>query len=236
MFSSSIRLKLSNNYSLSLSASFDPYMFALNSAGNPVRVNQLRWNHGKFPRFQGTSTSYSYTFNNETFNKLFNRGKKQETPPDTENDQSPDDVENPDVQPGGKQTSKQTGLASEDGYTKLSIPWSLSINYSVRFGNTNVFNKEKMEYEMDFMHNFSLNGSISLTPHWQISGNSSYDFKAKQFTYTSISVRRDLHCWNMSANIVPFGVYKSYNFHIGVNASMLSDLKYDKRSEYGVNK
>ncbi|NLK47585.1 MAG: LPS-assembly protein LptD [Bacteroidales bacterium] len=236
MFSSSIRLKLPNNYSLSLSASFDPYMFALNSAGNPVRVNQLRWNHGKFPRFQGTSTSYSYTFNNETFNKLFNRKKKQETPPDTENEQSPDDVENPDVQPGGKQTSKQTGLASEDGYTKISIPWSLSINYSVRFGNTNVFNKEKMEYEMDFMHNFSLNGSISLTPHWQISGNSSYDFKAKQFTYTSISVRRDLHCWNMSANIVPFGVYKSYNFHIGVNASMLSDLKYDKRSEYGVNK
>jgi len=236
MFSSSIRLKLSNNYSLSLSASFDPYMFALNSAGNPVRVNQLRWNHGKFPRFQGTSTSYSYTFNNETFNKLFNRNKKQETPPDTENDQSPDDAESPDVQPGGKQTSKQTGSASEDGYTKISVPWSLSINYSVRFGNTNVFNKDKMEYEMDFMHNFSLNGSISLTPNWQISGNSSYDFKAKQFTYTSISVKRDLHCWNMSANIVPFGVYKSYNFHIGVNASMLSDLKYDKRSEYGVNK
>ena len=67
--------------------------------------------------------------------------KKQETPPDTENEQSPDDVENPDVQQ--VQTNiKQTGLASEDGYTKISIPWSLSINYSVRFGNTNVFNKE----------------------------------------------------------------------------------------------
>ena len=106
-------------------------------------------------------------------------------------------MENPDVQPGGKQTSKQTGLLVKM-VTQISIPWSLSINYSVRFGNTNVFNKEKMEYEMDFMHNFSLNGSISLTPHCAISGNSSYDFKAKQFTYTSISVERDLHCWNMS--------------------------------------
>ena len=92
-----------------------------------------------------------------------------------------------------------------------------------------------MEYEMDFTHNLSINGSITLTPNWRITGNSSYDFKVKQFTYTSISVNRSLHCWNMSASIVPFGVYKSYNFHIGVNASMLSDLKYDKRSEYGVN-
>ena len=88
---------------------------------------------------------------------------------------------------------------------------------------------------MDFTHNLSISGNLSLTPKWQINGNSSYDFKAKKFTYTSISVNRNLHCWSMSASIVPFGTYKSYNFHIGVNSSMLSDLKYDKRSEYGVN-
>lgn len=124
---------------------------------------------------------------------------------------------------------------ANDGYAKVAIPWSFSINYSIRYGNSNIFNKDKMEYEMDFTHNLSLNGNISLTPNWTISGNSSYDFTFKQFTYTSISVNRSLHCWNMSASIVPFGTYKSYNFHIGVNASMLSDLKYDKRSEYGVN-
>jgi len=39
----------------------------------------------------------------------------------------------------------------------------------------------------------------------------------------------------MSGSIVPFGAYKSYSFHIGVNASMLADLKYDKRSEYNSN-
>ncbi|MBV5343415.1 hypothetical protein JZU68_07340, partial [bacterium] len=50
-----------------------PYMFALNSNGNPVRINQLRWNNGLFPRFQGTSTSYSYTLNNDTFKKLFEK-------------------------------------------------------------------------------------------------------------------------------------------------------------------
>ncbi|MDO9634823.1 MAG: putative LPS assembly protein LptD [Paludibacter sp.] len=239
-FSTSLRLKLTKSYSLSLSTSFDPYMFALNSAGNPVRVNQLRWNNGKFPRFQGTSTSYSYTFSNDTFKKLFGKKEAGKTPdageiPEGGSGTSGEEKADENSDDNLPKSTKVIPVVSEDGYSQVSIPWSLSINYSVRYGNTNVFNKDKMEYEMDFSHNFSLSGNISLTPNWRISGNSSYDFNVKQFTYTSISVNRSLHCWNMSASIVPFGTYKSYNFHIGVNASMLSDLKYDKRSEYGVN-
>lgn len=239
-FSASVRLKLSKSYSLSLSTSFDPYMFGLNTSGNPVRINQLRWNNGKMPRFQGTSTSYSYTFSNETFSKWFGKketGNKNETNTPAGQDQSDNidgDQSNLSQQNKGNNQGDAAEIAS-DGYTKIKIPWSFSINYSIRYGNSSIFNKDKMEYEMEFNHNLSLNGSISLTPNWRISGNSTYDFRAKQFTYTNISVNRSLHCWNMSASIVPFGTYKSYNFHIGVNASMLSDLKYDKRSEYGVN-
>ena len=41
----------------------------------------------------------------------------------------------------------------------------------------------------------------------------------------------------MAARFVPMGPYKSYNFHISVNSSLLQDLKYDKRSSLsnGVN-
>ena len=241
-FSASIRIKLTKSYSLSLNTSFDPYMYGLNSSGNPVRINQLRWNNGMFPRFQGTSTSYSYTFNNDTFKKLFGKKgtddekKGDETPPGQDNtDTDNTDNLNKSGEDIANKTNKPATKIANDGYAKVAIPWSFSINYSIRYGNSNIFNKDKMEYEMDFTHNLSLNGNIALTPNWTISGNSTYDFTFKQFTYTSISVNRSLHCWNMSASIVPFGTYKSYNFHIGVNASMLSDLKYDKRSEYGVN-
>jgi hypothetical protein len=92
-----------------------------------------------------------------------------------------------------------------------------------------------MEYDMEFRHNLSLNGSLDLTNNWKFTANSTYDFEYKKFTYTSINITRSLHCWNMSGSIVPFGAYKSYSFHIGVNASMLADLKYDKVSEYGRN-
>jgi hypothetical protein len=44
------------------------------------------------------------------------------------------------------------------------------------------------------------------------------------------NITRDLHCWTMSAGIVPVGPYASYNFSIRVKSSLLSDLKYDKRS------
>ncbi|MBN2767435.1 MAG: LPS-assembly protein LptD [Paludibacteraceae bacterium] len=238
MISANIRLKLTKSYALSLSTSFDPYMYGLNSTGNPVRINKLRWENGMFPRFQGTSTSYSYTFNNDTFKKLFGKKTTGTDPnananngnmPGAENNQN-----NPDGELNTESSPEKTEIA-DDGYAEVTIPWSFTASYSIRYGNTPEFDFNKMDYKMDFTHNLSLNGSITLTNNWRITANSSYDFKVKQFTYTSINVNRSLHCWSMSASIVPFGTYKSYSFHIGVNSSMLADLKYDKQSEYGRN-
>lgn len=232
-FSVGLRLKLTKSYSLSLSTSFDPYMYALNSSGNPVRVNKLRWNNGKFPRFQGTSTSYSYTLNNDTFKKLFEKkttAKKADDNSEVPDENSGEIEDNAAQKPEGDKVGKDAL-----GYVKNTIPWSISINYSASYVNSSTFNKVKMEYDMEFRHNLSLNGSLDLTKNWRFTANSSYDFEFKKFTYTSINITRSLHCWSMSGSLVPFGAYKSYSFHIGVNASMLADLKYDKQSEYGQN-
>jgi len=89
---------------------------------------------------------------------------------------------------------------------------------------------------MKLSHNLSFSATLGLGQGWKVSATTNYDFDAKQFSYTNITVNRDLHCWNMSASFVPFGPYKSYTFHIGVNASMLADLKYDKSSVDNTNK
>jgi len=235
IFNTNLRIKLGKSYTLSLSAGFDPYMYGLTRSGSPTRINKLRWENGQFPRFLGTSTSYSYTLNNETFKKK-KKAKKEDTT-DTEiplNSMEGDEDENIN-QKNENEADKTKAEIDKDGYQKVTIPWSISLSYSVRYSNTSVFDKTKMEYEMDFTHNLSLSGNIDLTPNWKISSSTSYDFKAKQFTYTNINVTRNLHCWSMSGSFVPFGVYKSYNFKIGVNASMLQDLKYDKQSSYGTN-
>ena len=235
-FSTNIRLKLGKSYSLSLSGGFDPYMYGLTSSGYPVRINKLRWENGQFPRFLGTSTSYSYTFNNETFKKKDKNktnGKKTDS---NDLNNTKNDGANPNLS-DKKDTDKDKDKVEkgEDGYEKLKIPWSISINYSLRYGNTSVFDKSKMDYQMAFTHNLSFSGNLALTSKWNISASTSYDFTAKQFTYTNVNITRNLHCWTMSGNIVPFGPWKTYSFHIGVNASMLQDLKYDKRSGYEPN-
>ena len=61
--------------------------------------------------------------------------------------------------------------------------------------------------------------------------NSGYDFQAKEITQTSCTISRDLHCFNLSASLSPFGRWKYYNVTIRANASILQDLKYEQRSQ-----
>ncbi len=234
-FSANLRVRI-KGYTLNLSGAFDPYMYALaNDGKTPVRVNELRWNNGQFPRFLGTSLSYSYTFSNETFKR--NGESENNQTNDLEKNQSAYEADpnnlNQNQNNRNKNKSNKKSKRKINGYEEFSIPWNLSVNYSVRFGNSPEFDYEKMDYKRKFTHNFGMNGSITLTPGWSISGTTSYDFSAKKFSYTSFNVTRNLHCWTLTGNFVPFGPYKTYNFRIGVNSSMLSDLKYEKQGSRG---
>ena len=55
-----------------------------------------------------------------------------------------------------------------------------------------------------------------------------YDLGTRKLTPASISISRDLHCWQMSFSWIPFGYHRSWSFNIGVKAASLADLKYDK--------
>jgi hypothetical protein len=92
-----------------------------------------------------------------------------------------------------------------------------------------------MYYKMIFTQSLSLNGNIGLGHGWKVSASMTYNFEYKKVTACNINISRDLHCWNMTASINPIGPFKSYTFHIGVNASILSDLKYDKNSNESTN-
>ncbi len=81
-------------------------------------------------------------------------------------------------------------------------------------------------------HILNARGDIRPTPKWRISISSGYDFTNRQPTFTTIQVYRDLHCWEMSLQIIPFGFRKSYHFRINVKASTLRDLKIEKRKDY----
>ncbi len=231
----SIMLRLVKNFNLNLNATWDPYTYQLNSSGRPVRVNVPRWKAGKgWVRLASTGTSFSYTFTNHTYKKKKDNNKDNPKDDDlTEEEAFTGDATNDDfkqrVAMRRANARKEEQTADADGYEKWECPWSLTLNYSVNYGYGD-FDYQKMEYKPKWTQNLSFSGNIRPTKGWNFSLSASYSFELKKIAYMNCSITRDLHCFTMSASFVPFGPYKSYNFHIAVNASMLRDLKYDKRS------
>lgn len=225
----SLLLRLTKNFNLNLNATWDVYTYALNSSGNPVRVNRTRLEAGKgLGRLSSTGTSFSYTFNNDTFRKKKDTDKKKNQPDEDQAFASEtSDYLNPD-RPMPQNTEENTEFGP-DGYMKWEFPWSLTVNYSVSYGYGS-FNPRKMEYNGRFTQNLSFSGNIRPTKNWNLGFSASYNFDTHKLAYMNCNISRDLHCFTMTASFVPVGPYKSYNFHIAVKSSMLSDVKYDKRS------
>ena len=111
-----------------------------------------------------------------------------------------------------------------DLYVDFNIPWKLSLSTNVRYSNSGISRDTTMTV------NFS--GDFNLSPKWKVGYTSGYDIGNNDFTYTSMTLYRDLHCWEMSMTWIPFGQRKSYNFTINVKSSTLKDLKLTKRRDW----
>lgn len=231
-----LNLRLSKSYSLILNGIFDVYTYGYDTkTQRAYPVNKTRWQAGKgFPRLRSTSTSFSYTFNNDTFKKWFGgRGSRKDEDSSSNNTENEDPDGKPDetgqTKGGRLRKAKKTnaGEYDEDGYYNAAVPWNLSFHYNMGLGYGN-FNPEKMEYNYRLTHNLSFSGSIQPTKNWRISMNGSFDVEHGKFHSLTCSISRDLHCFQMSANVIPIGPYKSYSFSIAVNSSLLKDLKYNQ--------
>lgn len=234
--SMNLRMRLTKNYTFSMSTSFATYAYEFDKNGNVVVGNRTEWSYGRFGRFQGYGTSFNYTLNNQTFQKLFSKkdrdgGKddKKGNPdlPDSENDDS-------DLDDGVPHPKRKVQAATDnDGYQKANIQWSvnLSTGFNIREDRTKPINKRTMRYPYKISLNaLNINGNLKLTNKWIINFNTGYDFETKKIVQTSFNISRDLHCFTMTAAISPFGQYKYYNFTIRATASILQDLKWDQRS------
>lgn len=221
----SILLRLTKSFNLNLSAVWDVYTYKLNEYGRPYRCNVTRLQAGKgLGRLSSTGTSFSYTFNNQTFTNLFKKKRGDDGKPE---DKAAGNAK------GKKSGGGGAGEFDDDGYLKWECPWSLSVNYSIAYGyDMSSFNRKKMEYNGQFTHSLSFSGTLRPTPNWNFNFSASYDFKQKKIAYMNCNISRDLHCFTMTASFVPVGPYKSYNFHIAIKSSLLSDVKYDKRSSF----
>ena len=232
--SMNLRLKLTKNYTFNMNASFATYAYTFDKSGNVVTSNRTEWSYGRFGRFQGYGSSFNYTFNNDTWKKWFGPKEEDEKGKDKNKSEDSDDEESDGTEGDGTTPKKvEKAQADPDGYQVFKMPWSLSLSYSfnIREDRTKPINRYSMRYPYTYTHNINANGNIKISNNWSLSFNSGYDFQAKEITQTSCTISRDLHCFNLSASLSPFGRWKYYNVTIRANASILQDLKYEQRSQ-----
>ena len=245
--STRLRLKLSKSYTFNMNAVFATYAYEADSVGaRPYIGTRTEYSKGRFGRFQGMSQNLSYTLNNEKVANFFKwlRGERVKKKDDDKNKKTDDEYDtgvdtniDKDMEAAKHGARKKdAGLAEtdEDGYMAFSMPWSISFGYGItmRENTAGSFNYDTMRYPYKFTQNLNFSGNIRLSDGWNISFSSGYDFDAKKLSMTTASLSRDLHCFNMSCQVV-LSPYTSYNFSFRCNAATLTDaLKYDKRSSY----
>ncbi len=238
-----LRIKFSKSYTLNLNGIFDTYTYGYDEkTGTVRRLNIPRWQAGKgFGRLRQTGTSFSYTFNNETFTKWF--GGTDEDDKSNDSSLGQDETNDPQLEQLAdgenskrnrrslRESKKKDGDIDSYGYLVQKVPWSLSFNYSMqlRYGD---FDPNKLEYKYKLTHALGFNGNIQPTKNWKFDFNATYDFDTHKISYMTCNITRDMHCWQMSASFVPVGPYKSYTFNIAVKSSLLQDLKWRKSSNY----
>ncbi len=130
----------------------------------------------------------------------------------------------------GTPQEQQDILDYYDYYVDFDIPWSFSINYSFRYSKN--YNAGTNTRVQQIVQTLNFSGQLNITPKWKITLTTGWDFVNNQLSYTSIDVYRDLHCWEMRFGWIPKGTQQSWNFSINVKASILQDMKLNKKKDF----
>lgn len=129
-----------------------------------------------------------------------------------------------------KTDAKKDKLTEEnlyyDDFIDFDMPWRLGLTYNIRYVRSNL--------EDVVTQNLDINGEVNVTQNWRVGYRTSYDITNEEFGYTSLNIYRNLHCWEFTINVIPFGRRQSYNFQINVKSSVLQDLKLNRRRSFNV--
>lgn len=194
---------------INFSAAYTPYVLD----SNGVLTNQLLWDKER-RLFKKQNSQW-------TLNMSWNLNSKADHSQTTGDYHSPTEMQY-------SPFSNPNEILSE--HVDFSIPWNLTLG--VNYSRLSSYIVSIAGYQTNQSATLTARGDLNLTEKWKIGFSSGYDFINKDFTYTSIDFYRDLHCWEMRMNWIPFGPRQGWNFSISVKAPMLQDLKYEKRNDF----
>ena len=91
--------------------------------------------------------------------------------------------------------------------SKGGLPWSIRGGFS--------YSKQK---GLRPASTLNFGGQIAITANWSLTYNASYDVEGRQIQGQNYTLKRDLHCWEMSISRQQLGTQWEYYFRISLKA------------------
>ena len=208
-----------NKMNINFATTLDPY--AIDNSGQ--RINTFNWNNGgSLFRMTSSNMTLNYSLASTDGDNKENKNKQGER-----NGGRSDDLYGTNTDFSDRRQSQFDKKEKNDSkiseFFKSQIPWDLTMAYSLTYSNNNRENKITG-------NTLSLSANIELTSKWRVGASSGYDFVQQGVTYTQLRFERDLLSWRMDFNWQPFGDNAFWGFFIGIKSSVLSDIKWEKRT------
>lgn len=207
---------LFNKVSVTAYANFDLY----EKSDSGVTINQLIWKKHPFSLGKLTSASISLS-------SSFRGGDKKKG--------KDAGLEAGGYDPGEGYTldqynSEAAYIRNNPGeYADFNIPWSVNFSYGLQVNRQFLFN---YGYKTTLQQNLNLGGTLALTEKWQLGVQGSFNISQGLLRPLSMSISRDLHCWQMSIQVVPVGLYRFFSINISPKSPLLRDLKVNKTENF----
>jgi LPS-assembly protein len=192
-FSLYARSTLFEKINITASANLDPY--ESDSAGRDVNKILFDPRRFKFGRITGGNLAISTSFSSKS--KDGKDDKTRQLPVD------------PFMTPDEQQRQLQFARANPAEFTDFNIPWTLTLSYSFNF--TRIPKTDYSGFETQTYSSINFNGDFSLTPKWKVGATGYYDVTTGNLQQLSTFITREMHCWQLSINVTPIGLYRSFN-------------------------
>lgn len=212
-----VRSTLFDKVNITAGSTLDPY--AVDEFG--MRRKEYVWNSGKFSPGRITNGSLAISTNFRSKPKDDKKAQQQEE-------------ESPEMQLTMEEQMAQLEYARNNPaeFADFNIPWSLNISYSLSFYRR--FKPDYSGFETTINSNASINGDFNITPRWKMGMNTYYDFKTSKIQTLTMFISREMHCWQLSINVTPVGLFRSFNITVSPKSGILRDLRINRaRSFYG---
>lgn len=215
--SASASTNLFNKINLTSSATFNVY--EVNANGRDTNILVWKTKPLSLGRLNNANVALSTSFKGGNKKTGEESGLKPGTPMASDLNYSPDEY-----------NSEMAYIRNNPGeFADFNIPWSINLSYSLNVYKTFVIGKG---FQNNITQNLNFNGTLNITPKWQMAVTGYYNVSQGDLNPFSMSISRDLHCWQMSISITPLGMYRYFSINISPKSPLLRDLKINRTRSF----